>query len=225
MAAVSALRGIEPKQTLGISSSMGGNQGPSNGKPFSLLAIAPADNATQISPKASVAIAFSAPLDPASINSNNFSISAGSRVLEPEIRYSIDFRTVTMSAPLPADTAISVQVSERVRDLWGRALPFFQSQFRTAAARRRAGPIVIAQHPVSGTTGVDPGSKIYLSFDRAIDWYHARETLSVMQNGQPVEGSVKVDKGGTEVEFAPLLAACCRGGCESRLERANNGPV
>ena len=80
-------------------------QGPADGRPFSVLAVSPADQAVRIAPKSPispVALAFSAPLDPASITPGNFSLFAGDEVLDPEIRYSADFRTVTLSAPAAA---------------------------------------------------------------------------------------------------------------------------
>jgi hypothetical protein len=150
-----------------------------------------------------VTLAFSAPLDPASIAAGNFSLLAGDRALEPGIRYSADFRNVMLSSPLPPDASILVQVSDRVRDIWGRSAPAFQSEFHTASAPREANPSVIAQHPATGATSVDPGVAIHLSLDRAIDWLRAYNALSVTQNGEPVEGRIQIAQGGKDVEFVP----------------------
>ena len=130
-------------------------------------------------------------------------MSAGDQALDPEIRYSADFRTVTLSAPLPPDAAILVQVSDQVHDLWGRPLPPFQSEFHTAAPSRATVPAVPAQHPAVGATAVDPNAAIYLSLDRPVDWNRAYNALTVTQDGEAVKGRIQIAAGGKDVEFVP----------------------
>jgi YD repeat-containing protein len=210
---VSRVQGTTETPTPGASAETRGTngvQGPVDGRPFSVLAVAPADQATRIapkSPKSMVALAFSAPLDPASIIPGNFSLVAGDQALEPEIRYSADFRTVTLSAPLPPDASILVRVSDQVRDLWGRRLPAFQSEFHTGAAPRvspvPAAPVVVAQRPAMGATAVSPGVSIHLSLGSAADWNRASNALTITQDGEPVEGRIQMTHGGRDVEFVP----------------------
>jgi YD repeat-containing protein len=190
--------------------STGGNQearaigrvpGPADGRPFSVVAVAPTNQATNVAPESTIAIVFSAPLDPASISSSHFLVSAGDVALEPEIRYSADFRVVTMSAPIPADRVVRVSVLGDVRDLWGRELRPFQSEFRTAAASRETA--VVAQRPPHGATEIRPDSTIHLALAQAMDWNRVYAALRITQEGEPVEGSIQIERGGKEVEFVP----------------------
>jgi len=212
---VSKLQGIGRTPGAGTNSRAGsgttGPQGPANGLPFSVLAVAPANAAARIAPRApdstTITLVFSAPLDPASIAlgnaPGNFSLVAGDRAIDPEIRYSADFRTVTLRASLPPDASILVHVSNQVRDIWGRPLPAFQSEFHTAAAPREASRATVAQYPPAGATAVSPSVSIHLSPGRAVDWNLARNALSITQDGEPVEGRIQVTQSGKDVEFIP----------------------
>jgi hypothetical protein len=158
-----------------------------------------------------VALAFSAPIDPASINPQNFSLVAGDQPLEAELRYSTDFRTVMLRAPLPPDSSIRVSALGQVRDLWGRQLPAFESEFHTAGVSLdvsldTASPVV-AQRPPLGATGVNPDlSPIRLYMTRAIDARLAGNALRITQDGDPLDGAVRVTEGGGVVEFIPYTS-------------------
>jgi len=197
-----------------------GAQGPADRRPFSVLAVAPADQAARIAPKSIVVLAFSAPLDLASVAPGNFALFAGDQALDPEIRYSADFLTVTLSAPLPAESSILVQVSDQVQDLWGRRLPAFKSEFHTAAAPREAQRSVVAQHPPVGATAVSPSSAIHLFLSRAVDWNQAHAGLLVTQDGEPVEGRIQITRRGRDIKFLPY--ALFRDGAVIKISL--NGP-
>jgi YD repeat-containing protein len=190
--------------TAGTSAAAGaGATGASSGLPFSVVAVAPRDQAERIAPGSTVTLVFSAPLDPASITANNFGLLARGLALEPEIRYSADFRTVTLRATLPPDASIVVRASDQVRDVAGRQLPAFQSEFQTATGRV-AQPVAIRQHPPAGASGVDPGTTtVRLSLANAVTPDRARSGLSVTQDGVPVEGRIQLTQGGQELEFVP----------------------
>jgi len=178
-------------------------------RPFSVLSVAPSDEAINVALNSVVALAFSAPLDPASISSANFSLSVDEQALDAEIRYSADFRTVMLSALLPVDVPVRIAVSGQVRDIWGRELLPFQSSFRTVAASRNTASAVVAQRPPPGATDIRPDSTIHLVLSRPVDWNSAHLALRITQDGEPVEGTIRISTGGTDLEFvaySPLRA-------------------
>ena len=183
----------------------GSNQDPADLRPFVILGITPTDGAAHIARGSTVALAFSAAIDPISIVPANFALLAGNQVLDSEIRYSVDFRTVTIKAPLPPDTTILLRVSNGVHDFLGRSLPTFQSQFHTAAVRRTIGPSErsVVQRPGLGTSGVSPGSTIHLSFGSTADLDQALRGLRVTQAGESVEGWIQTTSRKGDVEFVP----------------------
>jgi len=161
--------------------------------PLSVTAVAPSDEATGIAPNSVITLAFSAPLDPATINNANFQLSAANQPLNSTIRYSADFRTVSLSATLPPGAAIQVQVSAQVRDIWGRTAHAFQSQFHTCTTCFS----FPARYPPTGATSVDPTTQISFIV-RAL----TQPDLRVTQDGAPVEGST--NRLGDEITFTPF---------------------
>lgn len=180
-----------------------GEPGPVDRRPFLVLSVAPNNGTANIGLQSMVALVFSAPLDPASINSNNFSLAVDGNTLRAEIRYSIDFRTVLLSARMPPETLIQVLVSGEVRDLWGRQLPGFQSEFRTAAAAD-SGQLVVGQSPPFGASSVDIDvSPIRIYLARSVAANQVSSALRVTQNGDPVDGSIQLTEQGKVLEFIP----------------------
>jgi len=172
--------------------------------PFIVRSVAPGNGVVNVAPHSAVALAFSSPIDPASINSQNFALLTGDEPLVAELSYSTDFRIVMLRAVLPPDHSIRVTVSGSVQDLWGRQLRPFESEFRTAQASLVTAGAVIAQSPPIGATGVVSDlSPIRLYLSKSIDASLANNALRVTQDGDPVEGAVGVMEGGVVAEFAP----------------------
>jgi len=194
-----------PQTVTGKAGGAGGAGAPVDRPPFTVLSVAPGNGALNLDRRYPVTLAFSSPLDPASINPQNFSLTAGDRRLDAELRYSTDFRTVMLRATLPPNTSIRVLVSGQVQDLWGRQLPAFESEFHTVGVSLETAAPVIAQRPPAGATGVDSGSPIRLYLDKAIDANLAGNAIRITQGGDPVEGAVSITEGGKVAEFVPYM--------------------
>ncbi len=173
-------------------------------KPVAILSPA-RERGAATAPRSAVTLAYPSPIDAASINSRNFTLSVGGKPLEAELRYSADFRTVALVAPVPTDTVIRVFVSGEVQDQWGSPLPAFESEFHTAAATGDAAAPVIAPRPPTGASAVDSGlSPIRLYMAKAIDsGATTGALLRVTQDGEPIAGSARVAEEGKIVEFVP----------------------
>jgi YD repeat-containing protein len=201
---------LKPQHTVAASLSNGpsleinGASSSVNRDPFIVLSVAPGNGVVNVAPRSTVALAFSSPIDPASMNSQNFALKAGDQPLVAELSYSTDFRIVMLRAALPPNNSIRVTVSEQVQDLWGRQLPPFKSEFHTSEVSDVIAGPVIAQSPPLGATGVNSYfSPIRLYLAKSIDASLASNALRVTQDGDPVDGAVRITEGATVVEFAP----------------------
>ncbi|PWU11426.1 MAG: hypothetical protein C5B51_02665, partial [Terriglobia bacterium] len=180
--------------------------GPADGRFFGVLSVTPSGGAGRVSLRAPVAVNFSAPLDIASINAANFALIADGKALDAEIRYSTDFRTVMLRLPLPPDSRILIQLSNQIKDLWGRRLEAFESDFHTVG-QSEAPPPVIAQSPPFGAVGwPTDSSTIRLYVASPLNMDQASAALHVTQDGDPVSGSVQVSERGRLLEFIPSQA-------------------
>ena len=177
----------------------GGPGAASARRPFLITSIAPANDSVDAALDAMVAVAFSAPLDPGSLRAGNFTLLDGDHALPVTLRYSSDFRIVRLQAALPADKLIRVQVGGDISDIFGRVLPAFQSQFRTARAADGQAP-VLGQTPPAGASGVATPGVVRMILATPV----ARALgVTVTQDDLPVTGSTEVRENGTVVEFTP----------------------
>lgn len=171
-------------------------------QPFSVVAVVPSNNATDVPTDTIIAVSFSSSLAPQSLSASNIHIAANDQALTSEVRLSADFRTVLLTTNLPSDSLVTILITGDTKDLYGRALPLFQSTFRTAA-NTRSRPVVRAQRPSIGATGVAATSAIELVLNNAITWRDAFENLVVTQGGQEVEGAIQVISRGKLLTFRP----------------------
>jgi hypothetical protein len=191
---------VEASRSLKASLARGGGRGvASTRRPFLVTSIAPAHDSVGAALDTTVDVAFSAPLDPGSIRTGNFTLLDGDQSLPVTLRYSADFRIVRMQAALPGDRQIRVQVGGDISDIFGRALPGFESQFRTVRVADVQAP-VLGQSPPAGAAGVIPPGTIRMFLATPVD---RRVSMAVTQDDLPVTGSTEVKANGTVVEFTP----------------------
>ena len=183
-----------------------GATSPADRQPLSVIAVTPSNQALNVDMTSSIVLAFSAPLDPSSITSHSFpSLPRRDVALDPVIRYSADFRLVMLyKLPFRRTHLFGVTASDQVLDLWGRPLLGFQCEFHTAEAGART-PLVVAQYPPPGASGISSGNTIRLSLARAVEWNSARMGLRIIQDDEPVEGAIRLLRGSERSSsFCPI---------------------
>jgi spore maturation protein SpmB len=177
--------------------------------PPTVLAVVPADGTTDLGPNATVALTFSEPLNPATINDSTIALFAGAMRLPGFPARSADNRTVTLSTTLPLGALITVVATSGVRDLAGNALTDFSSTFRTRAAadpEKPGSPSIITQRPGNGATGVPATSSITLFANEPLSPATIPGALYVLQNGVLITGAVAVTGQGQAIHFTPDAA-------------------
>ena len=97
--------------------------------PPAIVMVTPADGATGVSRTAPMSITFSEALNPASVDSNSFTLFANGNEVFPSISRSADNTVVTLTTSLLANTEYAIVVTGAATDLAGNPVADFQSSF------------------------------------------------------------------------------------------------
>jgi len=164
----------------------------------------PVDGATLVATGNKLAVTFSEPMDPATLNDATFTLRQGGTPVAGQVSY---FGVTAVFTPpaggLANNTLYSATISTGARDLAGNALAKDYSwSFRTGFATDSVRPTVRASVPVPSATGVPAGSKLSATFSEAMD----PETITpasftLKQGATPVQGSVSYS--GVTATFTP----------------------
>jgi hypothetical protein len=169
-----------------------------------VTSVTPTNGATGVGPYTTVSLTLSKPLNPNTINSNNFGLFNGAAGIGTSISHSSDNRTVTLSyGQLPGNSLITVEATNGATDYAGNALTPFTSSFTTAPIPTNTTPSVISQRPGTGATGVPTNTTIYLITNKPMNASSVTGAVHVSLNGVLVAGSVSLNPAGTSIVFTP----------------------
>ena len=168
-----------------------------------VIMVTPADGTTGVQSDVNVVLTFSESLDPRTVNSETFALLADGSARSISITRSSDNRTVTLNASLPANSEITVAVTNGVKDLAGNALVGFTSSFRTEVSFDSARPSVTGQRPRNGANNIPVNQSIVLFVNEGLQVSTVPAALHVSQNGVIVEGAINVTPDGRSIEFTP----------------------
>jgi len=175
---------------------------PGAGAPH-VTSVTPPDGAAEIAPQTPIVLTFDRPLHPGSVTAATLRLIAGSTPVAAAVTRSPDSRTFTLTGGLPAGETIRVVATSGVTDLAGDALADFTSSFRTAPASSDTMPRVVSMRPANGATGAASGTAITLISSAPLEASRVAGSLSVIQNGVPVSGTIAVDARGGRIQFKP----------------------
>jgi hypothetical protein len=96
---------------------------PSDTTPPTVSSTNPANGATGVSVRTAIRAIFSEAMDPATITTATFTVSAGSTYISGTVSYSGTTATFTPSRPLAYDTTYTATITAGARDLAGNAMP------------------------------------------------------------------------------------------------------
>jgi large repetitive protein len=170
--------------------------------PPQVTMVTPTNGATNVGLNTSVVLTFSEPLNPNTINGNNFALFAGGDRINASVSRSADNQTVTLSTSLPSSSVITVVATQDVQDLSGNRLADFRSQFTTATLDTTR-PSVVSQRPGNGATGVSVDKTVVLYIDEPLNPSTVNGALQVSADGVVVSGSINLSGGGQVIEFVP----------------------
>jgi YD repeat-containing protein len=152
--------------------------------PPAVINVNPFNNATNVPLNAPIILQISEPVDPATVNSNSFTIYDNATQLYVTGTYSVstDGRTISFlpGAPLaaqtiftasffgPADDPVSLGIQDLSGNLVGCAV-LCNFQFTTGTAANTTGPTVVGVSPPNGLTAVPINAQVLVLFSEPVD--------------------------------------------------------
>ncbi|WDE10118.1 Ig-like domain-containing protein [Thalassomonas haliotis] len=166
--------------------------------------ITPADGASDVSlVNNPVVVTFSESLRPNTVNSATVEFFANGSRLFPSRSLSSDNRTLFINDTLPANSLITVVLTDGIQDLSGNALSNFTSEFTSASALDTGRPSVVGQRPGNGASNVPVENNFTLFINESLDELTINDALNVTQNGVLVTGTTDITGGGRSITFTP----------------------
>ncbi|WDE07244.1 Ig-like domain-containing protein [Thalassomonas viridans] len=172
--------------------------------PPEVQVITPPDGATDISlVNNPVVVTFSESLRPNTVTSSSVEFFANGSRLFPSRSLSSDNRTLFINDTLPANSLITLVLTDGIRDLSGNALANFTSEFTTAPALDTGRPSVVGQRPLNGASNVPVENNFTLFVNEPLDELTINDALNVTQNGVLVTGTTDINGDGRSITFTP----------------------
>ncbi|MFT4924819.1 MAG: methionine-rich copper-binding protein CopC [Phenylobacterium sp.] len=169
-----------------------------------VVSITPADGAMDIGVNTPVVLRFNESLNAATATNSHFKIYSNGNLISPSVYRASDNRTVTLRGTWPAGQAISVIVTDQVKDLSNNAMVDYASVFTTAVVDTDAvRPSVVRQYPSSGATNVSNVDKVTLYTSELMDASSLDGAFHVAQNGVLMSGVVELASSGQAMTFTP----------------------
>ncbi|MEQ8768496.1 MAG: Ig-like domain-containing protein [Planctomycetota bacterium] len=163
----------------------------------------PPDGSNDVAVDRPVAVAFSAEIDPDTVSADSFRVLQGDDPVDGEI--TSRGREVFFEPERPfdelSDFRLEVGTAIRSRDGAGLAAPFVVG-FRTGLGESFR---IVKLTPPDGAASVSPDVTVRVEFSVEVEpGSVTADTLELLENGQPVSGSVSVD--GERIELIPASA-------------------
>jgi hypothetical protein len=167
----------------------------------------PANGATGVAISQKIAVTFSEPMDPRTINKATFTLFQGITPIIGAVTYVGVTATFTPQGNLAPNTIYTVRIKPGAKDLAGNALASsanaFVWSFTTGATPDTTAPTVSFTVPANTATGVAISQKIAATFTEAMDPLTTTTiTFTLQQGTTPVIGTVTY--AGVTATFSPL---------------------
>jgi hypothetical protein len=190
--------------------------------PPTVLYISPANNSSGAPTNTRITVAFSEPMNPATITAANAFISDGTTQgscwtasglpsADPTLDASGRVLTIIPSSALPVGRTFYLQLNSydtpggtpTIADQSGNALGHNCYSFTTGFAPANSGPSFISANVANGATGVPTNSKIILGFTTPINPATVSAGLSIQQGATSVPGTWGYSSDFTQAIFTP----------------------
>lgn len=166
----------------------------------------PDAGATGVPTNSKIALRFSTPVDPATVNGTTITLQQGSTSVPGTVTYLGDTATFAATGGLGASLPYTITATTGVKDLSGNALATnFVSTFTTGASPDTTPPTVIATMPAASATGVPTNQKVNAVLSEALDPSTVNaSTFTLLRGTTPVLGAVL--SAGTSMTLTPTEA-------------------
>lgn len=154
----------------------------------SVVAVSPASNASNVDPASNIVITFDEPISATTLNNNNIALYANGSVIKPSLYRSADGSEVTVTGALPANTLVSLVITDNIVDLAGNNISPYISSFTTGSpADESSRPRVSTQLPVNGSSGWLDLDSIVVFFTEPMDEQSIEDAMHVTEDGVAIE--------------------------------------
>jgi hypothetical protein len=136
-----------------------------------VVAVAPANGATNIGTNAVVSVTFSKAINPVSVTGSTIQLSAGATIETPaSISFSADYKrvSITPQAPLPSSTLMTIAINGATSQA-GVGVATQGTTFTTMAGPDFGAPVVIRSSVFNGQPNVPVNSVFSMQFNKAMD--------------------------------------------------------
>jgi YD repeat-containing protein len=166
----------------------------------------PLNGATGVPINTPIQVEFSAPVNPATVTPQTFSVQVPGMLQVDAYGYTASF---VPAQPYPVGQQIIVTLSSGIQDVFGNSIPASTLSFTTGFAPDNQGFNLVGTCPSNGFTGVPLNSVVVLEFDEPADAISALTGLQVQLAGVPISGAIALSDGNKRITFtptAPLVA-------------------
>jgi len=155
---------------------------------LSVASVTPAQGATGVAVNSTIAVTFSEPVNPLTVNDLSVNVQANGETLAGS--YAVNGAAVTFTplTQLPANATVYVTVDYygAVQDYAGNTGQYTQTGFTTATTADTAPPTVVSVTPVNGATNIGLNGQVAITFSKSMN----RSTLTsgaiaLLAEGQP----------------------------------------
>ena len=170
-----------------------------------VTSVTPTDGSTALGLSTSVTLTFSKPLNPATLGQTTFALYIGTARQGISISNSADYKSVSLSTGLAANTTYTVIATNGVQDLSGNSLADFRSSFTTVTAPDSNRPSITGIRPGNGATVVPVGAQIVMYANKQIDGATIQGGVHISQNGFLLSGTTSLTGTGQTIVFVPSV--------------------
>ncbi|MBI5018195.1 MAG: Ig-like domain-containing protein [Deltaproteobacteria bacterium] len=182
--------------------------------PPTVVSTIPADGTTNVALSTAVDVTFSELMDPATLTTATFTLTAAGAPVAGAVTYGAAFRTAifTPAAPLTLGTAFVATVTTGAKDLAGNGLAAAVSfTFTTAVSDNIPPTVVSVSPPAPYTYGVSTRTSVTVTFSEPLDPATVTGSSFLVQNTYytydvttvDIPGTVIYDPGTLTATFAP----------------------
>jgi hypothetical protein len=176
--------------------------------PPTVISVTPPNLAVGICPSTAVTATFSEAMNPATINTTTFTLTAGTTPVTGVVTYAGSTATFTPTSALAVSTLYTATITTGAQNLNGNALASNYVWTFTTAAAACAPPTVVSVAPPNGAVDICPSTLVVATFSEAMNPATINTTTFTLEGPgtTPVTGAVTYDVSSYAATFTPSSA-------------------
>jgi hypothetical protein len=173
---------------------------------LAVTGVTPANGATLVPVNSNVVFTFSAPVDPATVNTSNMNVETYSTGSALAGSFSVNGAVVTFApqGALPGNTLLYVSVGGNVKDLAGNSCTGWSSSFTTVNVTDTTAPTITSVTPPNNSTNVGQNTQVVVTFSKSINPSTITSTSLTLFNGDtPYSNGITISPDNRTVTLNP----------------------